>query len=77
MTANRVRTNRYPAPCMRCGQTIPAGEGLLVPSPAASDANPAWQVTHPPARWVGSPVSGQWLGSCPPVQAHVPTGTEP
>lgn len=34
------RTNKYPAPCLKCGRKVPAGQGSL------EKANGAWVTTH-------------------------------
>jgi hypothetical protein len=52
------RANTYAGPCDVCAVRVPAGAGLLTGSRGA------WKVRHAPARWVGSPVSGQWVGGC-------------
>jgi hypothetical protein len=54
-----TRTNKYPAPCQRCGEDIPARSGELF-----RDAG-QWRVRHLAATWKGSPVSGGWAGGCP------------
>lgn len=60
--------NRHPAVCVDCGQTVAAHAGVMTnATPGAK--RPTWQVRHAPAQWVGSPVSGQWVGGCPKVEA--------
>ena len=51
------RGNKYAAPCRVCGQTVAPGEGHY--SRTAG-------VIHAPQRWVGSPISGKFVGGCPP-----------
>jgi hypothetical protein len=50
------RGNKYAAPCRVCGQTVAPGQGHY--SRTAG-------VIHAPSRWVGSPISGQFVGGCP------------
>jgi hypothetical protein len=60
-TATRVqRANKFAGKCESCGTEVPAGKGLLTGSRAAG-----WGVKHRAATWVGSPVSGSWVGGCP------------
>jgi hypothetical protein len=58
--------NRYAGPCAICGQNVPAGAGLLT-----WIRNDGWKLTHKPARWVGSPISGQWSDGCPEHETEV------
>jgi len=75
MSAATVRANRYPGNCELCGQTVPAGTGILrkAREPRVSTYDAAgglrtrvslWEVVHRPPAWVGSPVSGRWVGGC-------------
>lgn len=53
--------NKRPGDCHLCGQLVAVGGGLAV------KCRDGWKVEHRPARWQGSPVSGQMVGGCPPV----------
>ncbi|MBP2320469.1 hypothetical protein JOF56_000854 [Kibdelosporangium banguiense] len=56
------RLNKIAAPCDICGQIVPPRRGYLFRGESGS-----WAVIHPPAEWVGSPISGQRVGGCPPL----------
>lgn len=60
-TTGRVaKPNARPGECRGCHVMVPAGAGQLWREPDGS-----WSVVHSPAEWVGSPVSGQYVGGCP------------
>lgn len=52
--------NKYPGKCARCGQEVPAGGGVLYLKRGLKP-----RLEHRPSQWVGSPVSGQFVGGCP------------
>ncbi len=54
------RANKFAGPCAACGLEVRAGNGQLTGSREAG-----WKVTHRPASWHGSPVSGQYVNGCP------------
>jgi len=58
--ATQLKRNKYELPCSMCGQTLKPGEGIL-----RRDNNGRWSAFHPAPRWVGSPVSGRFVGGCP------------
>jgi len=61
------RANKFAGKCRVCGQTVEAGAGLLTGRPGA------WTVQHAAPKWVGSPVSGGFVGGCPEkVEAPAP-----
>jgi hypothetical protein len=62
-----TRPNNYPAPCALCGREVPARRGDLV-----RDRQGHWVVTHHAPHWVGSPVSGRYVGGCDDVTTSVP-----
>ena len=53
------RANTYAGACSLCGLTVPAGTGILTGSRATG-----YQVRHGDRKWIGSPVSGTWVGGC-------------
>jgi hypothetical protein len=53
------RPNKYDGGCSTCGRLVPAGTGVLTGSRAGG-----YTVRHSERRWIGSPVSGQWVGGC-------------
>ena len=60
-TVGRVaRVNARPGPCRGCDEEVPAGAGQLW-----REAGGAWSVVHTVAEWMGSPVSGKYVGGCP------------
>lgn len=66
MRTTPPRTNRYEADCAHCGMPVRPLNGILRNTACRGD-RPVWTVTHAPAQWLGSPVSGSWVGGCPPV----------
>jgi hypothetical protein len=58
--ADGTRPNAYAQPCRYCGAEVPARAGILT----ADRERGGWLVHHAPARWVGSPVSGRYVGGC-------------
>lgn len=60
-TVGRVRKpNRRPGACRGCGEDVPAGAGELWREESGD-----WSVVHTLAEWMGSPVSGRYVGGCP------------
>lgn len=60
-TTGRVqRANKRPGPCHHCGETVPAYGGQLW-----REESGEWSAVHSPAKWAGSPTSGQYVGGCP------------
>ena len=57
------RANKYDAGCSRCGRTVPAGTGILT-----GNRDQGYEVRHSDRRWIGSPVSGKWVGGCEDAQ---------
>jgi hypothetical protein len=53
------RANKYDGGCSTCGRLVPAGTGVLTGSRASG-----YTVRHLERRWIGSPVSGKWVGGC-------------
>ena len=53
------RPNKYDGGCDTCGRLVPAGTGVLT----GSRAN-GYKIRHSERRWIGSPVSGKWVGGC-------------
>jgi hypothetical protein len=53
-----MRENKYAATGECCGTEVRPGEGIAVKD------GPSWSVSHKPARWTGSPVSGRYTGGC-------------
>jgi hypothetical protein len=53
------RPNKYDAGCGRCGRLVKAGTGVLT-----GNRDQGYEVRHSDPRWVGSPVSGRWVGGC-------------
>lgn len=67
---NVARANKYAGECAICGREIDAGAGVV-----CFVAGRGWVLSHAPARWVGSPISGGWVGGCPrDVGAGDPVG---
>jgi hypothetical protein len=62
MTSQRPiqRRNKRPGTCEVCAQHVPVGTGVV------TKIRSGWRLTHPPKRWVGSPVNGRWVDGCPP-----------
>lgn len=61
------RANKFAGKCGICGQTVEAGAGILTGRPGS------WGVKHAPSKWIGSPVSGGFVGGCPEkVEAPAP-----
>jgi hypothetical protein len=70
------RANKYFGVCALCGGDVPARAGLLrkareprvntYDGPGGLRTSVSyWDVVHRPPEWVGSPVSGRWVGGCP------------
>lgn len=72
VTARKI-SNRYAAPCHRCGQTVAPGEGVAIGTATGQRTLTRdgwrhvyrWRTEHAPKLWHGSPVSGRWVGGCP------------
>lgn len=58
----QYRGNKYDGTCEICGQTVPAGRGRV-----RRVGNRRWVSSHLPREWKGSPISGDWVGGCPPT----------
>jgi hypothetical protein len=67
------RTNKFPAPCVKCEQEVPAGTGVLT----YSRATRSYSVRHKDKQWVGVPCAGEaigkpgmgrFVGGCPPPE---------
>jgi hypothetical protein len=54
------RANKHDAACSICGQNVPAGTGTLT-----GNRDKGYTIYHTPSRWVGSPISGRFVGGCP------------
>ena len=59
MSAGGGRANRYAGCCVYCGAVLEPGAGELNGSRRVG-----WRLTCPRPRWVGSPVSGWYVGGC-------------
>lgn len=64
-TSTGPRANQFAGDCATCGAPVPAGAGVLAGFPGN------WTVTHRPASWSGSPVSGWYVGGCPASTAKL------
>ena len=53
------RPNKYDAGCSTCSRLVPAGTGILT-----GNRDAGYAVRHSDRRWIGSPVSGKWVGGC-------------
>ena len=53
------RPNKYDGGCDTCKRLVPAGTGVLT-----GNRSSGYVIRHEAARWVGSPVSGRWVGGC-------------
>jgi len=53
-----TRANKYVGTCDICGQDVAPGRGFVRWNGAG------WVTRHLPKEWVGSPVSGTWVGGC-------------
>lgn len=70
--SRRTMSNKYAGDCEICGQRVEAGGGLAVGVTNGRDRRGwrySWTVEHMPQQWVGSPVSGSWVGGCPVTAA--------
>jgi len=64
-TVTGPHANRFASECASCGLTVPVGQGIL------SGYSGHWTVTHRPASWHGSPVSGWYINGCPASTARL------
>jgi hypothetical protein len=60
----RYYRNKYDGTCEICGQPVPAGHGRV------RRHHRTWYTSHLPRTWHGSPISGSWIGGCPPLPAE-------
>jgi hypothetical protein len=65
--AGDTKSNKFSGECNLCGESVPAGEGIVRcvrGGNTYSRTRAAWVVEHVPKRWVGSPISGRFVGGC-------------
>jgi hypothetical protein len=73
---NQPRTNRYDAVCFKCGQTVPAGFGVLrlaLRGYVVRHRDPYWVGVPCAGDAIGTPGMGRMVGGCPPVDMQQPT----
>jgi hypothetical protein len=58
------RANKYSGTCLLRKARTPRVTTYDSPGGLRTSVS-YWEVVHRPARWVGSPVSGNYVGGCP------------
>jgi hypothetical protein len=59
VTRTGPRANLYDAGCYICCRKVPAHAGVLT-----GNRDVGYRVRHDDRRWIGSPISGKFIGGC-------------